>query len=68
MTPIREEDFQRVDSIISYYEQPRKTRHNFSKIGDFYVDDQDEWWICNKIVAGKPVYTRLTPNEQDKPC
>jgi len=67
MTPISEEDFQKVDSIISYYEKPKRPRHNFSKIGDFCCDDKGNWWICNKIVAGKPVYTRLTPNEQDKP-
>lgn len=64
MSPVSHEDLHEVDRIISYYNEPRKLRGNFSKIGDFWADDEGNWWICNKIVGGKPVYTKLTPHEQ----
>ena len=68
MSLFDKKDLEEVDGIIAYYNLPRKPRNNFSKIGDFWADDLGNWWICNKIVAGEPVYTRLTPNEPDKPC
>jgi hypothetical protein len=68
MSFFNKKDLEEVDDIIAYYNLPRKAANNFSKIGDFWADDLGNWWICNKIVAGEPIYTRLTPNEPDKPC